>query len=575
METFCHIRDKDGKLVPQKLYPHHKKYFEHAKSISYVVKGRQIWFTTTIIGDFMYDCNIKDGHKAIFVNLDAQKTEAVFDRAHCIHDEWPTKLKQKLDSDTKGDLTFSDTKSQFLALTCKNDMGEKKAKEFGRSLTAKAIHISEAAYVVHLKHLLAGILGSRPKTGEEQSRLILESTGNGTQGDFYERCMAVKDHGAQVVPNVWHFGDQSLHFIPWFEHFEYRMDIDPFESVHVPEDAKRKWLENEIAHREQMDKYDDMDEADKDRALNFLRYIALNEYELVSDPDNCVRITNQEYPATMLHAFQSTGGAYLSLTRTEQQCEKWKNENQFGEMGQLPIRGRVVIPDEGKAQFIPNHNGDIQLWEPPVAGWHDRYLVFGDCGQGMPEGDNDFIGVLDRVKNKVVAVAHGTFGPQKAAAIFRALGLWYHNAKIAWENNNPGVGVTIKLREWDYPNLYKWRDGESNLDFGWLTNEQTRKNGLEILRNQYHNITSGIEIPFLEFYKEARAFQIPMGKTKPEGLGEHDDIIMGHMVGCAVSSMMPTPERVKRTKQLIPGTVGYQIHQSMMENNTPKGMRNW
>ena len=101
---------------------------------------------------------------------------------------------------------------------------------------------------------------------------------------------------------------------------------------------------------------------------------------------------------------------------------------------------------------------------------------------------------------------------------------------------------------------------------------------LELFRHKFQDPISGHKIPYLEFYNEARAFQIPLGKTKPEAMpGKHDDIIMGEAIGAAVSALMPDPEVIVKQTIHKPGTVGYEVQKRINRhrNRTPAGMRNF
>jgi len=574
-ETLLKVFDKAGRLVPLRSFPHHRKYHQYAKPISHVVKGRQVYMTTDICGDFYLDCCERKGINSIFINLDSKKTEEVFRRVHTFHENYPKCIRPKLKTKQSGLLIFEDRKTSFHAITSKNDGGKQAANDLGRSITAQNVHISEAASIIYLKDLLDGMFGSRPKGADSKSRVILEGTGNGAQGEFYFRCMEIHDNGTLVAPNTWHYGDQSLHFIPWFEHLEYRMAGDPFLTMHIPEESRRLWQESEVEHREAMDANDDMDEGDKVRALKWRRYVAVNEYKLTKDPMGCIRTMNQEYPATLLHAFQASGKAYLSLTLTEQNQQKWKKFNEEGDFAPLPIPGRLFHKYGDTPTFKPEYGGEIQVFFPPITGWRDRYLVFADIGGGHVDSDRDYIGVRDRLNNMTVCVAHGTFGPKKTARLMLALGVWYDMAKLVWENNNHGIGVTIELRNADYPNLWCWNDKRDvDIDFGWRTSETTRKTMLELFKNSYEDQITPLQILFLPFYKEARAFQIPPGKRRPEGIDEFDDCVIAEAIGNAVSKTMPEPERIVRIQKYHPGQVGYLKQKAFGKKETPLGLRN-
>ena len=569
MATFLKIYDKNGELVPFSVFDTHRKYMKWRKPFSIVVKGRQIFMTSFVEADNTLDTMFRDGLNCALLNIDSDKTEEVFERVHVFVNNMPYSkdgrwtLKPKLDVERGNKLTFKRTHSSFSALTCKNDAGPKAAAEFGRSLTCQRLHVSDAGYVTHLDKILEGYLESMPVG--DKTRVVLEGTGNGARGEFYGRAMMIKDNGKLVAPNVWHYGDQSLHFIAWFEHPEYRMAEDPFEITPLTSpDAIHHWAESEQEHRREMDKYPELSENDKNEALYWRRWVAINKHKLATDPIGCIRIMNQEHPATLKHAFQTTGSAYLSITKVEQQAETWKAWNTEGEYAPLPWIGRIYREKDANGhvhtRFKQETRGDIMIWFPPVRRWKHRYIVGGDIGGGLPDSNRDCAFVIDRERQVVAAAVHGTYGPKKMARLLQDLGYHYGTCLLAWENNNHGIGVTMGLREDDYPHLYSWNDKQTeDLDFGFLTNERNRKTGLELLKARYEDQIQGLQIPYLGFYPEARAFRKPPGSEKPEGIGEFDDTVMAIMIANAVSATMPPPEKIKEKYIPEPGTVGYEV----------------
>ncbi len=579
-ETFLRVYDKQGKLVPLKTFPHHAKYHKYAKPFSIIIKARQVYVTTDIEGDTYYECNISTGVKAVFLNLDGKKTEMVFDRAKKFHEYYPEKIRQDLKKDTGMAMCFKDNGSEFHALTCKNDAGQKASKEFGRSITAQIVHISEAPYMIYLKEILDGLMGAVPEG--EIVRVILEGTGNGAQGECYDRAMVIKDNGehpkdenGEDVPNVWHYGEQSLHFIAWFEHYEYRMDKDPFETLVLDERSRKMWIEDEQDHVREMEKYGDID---IQRALNWRRSRAFNKFGLVKDPAGCIKIMNQEYPATLKHAFQSSGTAFLSMTKTDQQHTKWKEYNRTSKFAPLPWDGSIYHEKGEKPIFKQSLNGEIMVWIPPEIGWSSRYCLGADVGGGLADSDRDCVFVKDRLTNQYVACVHGTYGPKKLAKLMLDLATYYCRAKIGWENNNHGIGVTQWLLAWDYPHLYSHKDEprrDAELDWGFYTGVNSRSIGLELLKARYEDQVRCLEIPYLGFYPEARAFQTPPGKTKPKGIGEHDDCIMAAMITEAVCKSMPPCVKMVKKTEYHKGTIGYVKQKALGQlHNKSRALRN-
>jgi hypothetical protein len=89
------------------------------------------------------------------------------------------------------------------------------SKHIGRGGTYTHIHCSEIAFYADTESIMAGILqGGNPT-------LYLESTPNGAQGYFYEKCMEALDGNGNYV----------FHFYPWWLDTEYRIPLLPDEII--------------------------------------------------------------------------------------------------------------------------------------------------------------------------------------------------------------------------------------------------------------------------------------------------------------------------------------------------------
>src|SRR5574341_710068 len=85
----------------------------------------------------------------------------------------------------------------------------------GRSGTYTHVHGSEAAFWPDAEALVAGIMqGGNPE-------IVLESTPNGAQGYFYNRCMEALDGSIE-----W-----TLHFYPWWWEPEYTLPLADGEAL--------------------------------------------------------------------------------------------------------------------------------------------------------------------------------------------------------------------------------------------------------------------------------------------------------------------------------------------------------
>lgn len=558
MPQLLRVRNKElNALVPMTPTRIHLKFKKWQRRIAYVVKPRQVYFTTFMGAEAFLDVVEGAGLRALFVNLDGRVTEEVFDRFHTFHKEFALKpLLPGTKRETTKKLSFLNGGS-FDAITVNNDGGEDAARTAGRSCTEQLVHGTEVAFWRHYSAFMSGMLDSVPKDG----RIVLESTGNGAQGGFYDDVMEVVDKGQQVAPGVWVLGEKSVHFFQWWEHPEYTREDDPLTSYQAQMEPRhlKMFTDSEAEHRAQMDKDPELTEEFKAKAMNWRRGMLFSK-GFLRDPENAIRVMDREYPGTIRHSFQSTGSAMLSLSLTDMRREEWKQHNKAAG---LPLSGRIEKTGAGKYAMWPGSE-DFHFWAPPydpdVEAWEDRYCVGADVGGGNIDSDPDVIWVKDRVINKYVAVSHGKWGPTKTAQLLMAAGYFYNTAKICWETNNHGVAVSIKVWEAQYPNVYRWDDkAETYKGMGFPTTEASRRLALAALKNVYEDLNRPVQIPYVEFYREAAAFGPPAGKpdAKPEGQnGVPDDCVMAMAVTEACSASMGEPTRVETWAPSQPGSFG-------------------
>lgn len=557
MPRLLFIRDKNQKQVPAVPTRVHLKFKKWQRKLSYCVKPRQIWFTSFTQGDYFLDC-VDVGVKVLFINLDNRVTEEVFDRVHNYHDNFALKpLLPATKRSTTRKLSWVNG-AAYDAITCKNDDGPETAKTLGRSCTVQRVHVTEAAYMRYYREFTAGMLDSIPTDG----RCVFESTGNGAQGGFYEDCMEIFERGQNVAPGVWVMGDKSLHFFAWWEHPEYRLATDPLPEFRAQMEPRhvQQLDQSEADHLAEMRKDLEMPEAERQSAINWRRWMLLNKKGFLRDPDGAIREMDKEYPATIRHAFASTGSAFLSLSLIDLRREEWKKMNAETRM---PLSGRMAKDQAGRWTVFPGFD-EVHFWAFPydadAEAWEDRYLVGADVGGGNPDSDPDCVWVKDRWTNMYVAVSHGKWGPKKTAEILMALGYFYHTAKIVWETNNHGVGVSLAVWGAQYPNAYRWDEkAEEWKGWGFQTGERSRDAALRRLKQVFEERTRPLLVPYLEFYKEAAAFGPAAGKpdSKLEGQnGTHDDTVISMAITEAVCLTMPPARQVEVYQAAQPGTFG-------------------
>ena len=104
--------------------------------------------------------------------------------------------------------------------------------EAGRGTTPTILHASEVAFWTHDEKILAGLFNGLSQA--EGTEVILESTANGAQGEFY-RLWQDAIHGRNEYIPI---------FIPWFKTSEYTRPIP--KDYDMALDEYEEWLVSEF-----------------------------------------------------------------------------------------------------------------------------------------------------------------------------------------------------------------------------------------------------------------------------------------------------------------------------------------
>lgn len=579
MPSLLKIADKDRKIVPFVPTRAHRKLARNHNRFNFWVKPRQVWATSFGLADNFLDCTLGNGVKALFINLNARVTQDVFGRCKDFIKFHPIpQIMPKISKESGVRIEWANG-ATFDAITVNNDGGADYARGIGRSCTIQRVHVTEAGYMRHYRDFMNGLEESLPRPN---GSAIIESTGNGAAGGFWEDCDEIYTKGQEVEPNVWVLGEKTLCFIAWWEHDEYSSTQDPLPGfIGLFTDAHhRLWNESEEEHKREMDKDASLSDEFKENAIFWRRAKLLNK-GFLKDPEGAIAIMNQEYPATISHAFQASGSAFFSLSLTNDRAEEAKKYNREK---RFPIVCDIMSI-KGVPTIIPG-NGDCLMWDAPydpgTENWENRYCIGGDVGGGNRDSDPDVIWVKDRLFNRYVFICHARLGPDDHARKIIEIAKCYHNAHLSFENNNHGAGVQIKVWEFGYPNVYKFDESRDKYQgYGFNTNESTRNIGLQHLKSVYEDRQRPLLVHYEQFYHELRTFRSPPGRTptgqprKPVAdAGKHDDLVMGMMVCEALDAILPPPQRVYDSVNYEPGQAGFFKQMAMQGGAIQGGLRN-
>lgn len=226
--TFLKILDKSKNLVPFKWNRAQRHFHAHRTGRDLILKARQLGFSTLIQGELF--------RRAV------TSTRTTMTMAH--DDETTQKLRRMADrfwencrfGSIQPARKYSNaTLTSYPEFDSESIIATAGSKDAGRGGTYTDFHGSEVAFWKDAEKIVAGAMqGGNPD-------VVLESTPNGTQGYFYERCMeALRGEG------VW-----TLHFYPWWWDDAYRVELEPGQEL-IYTDEEQALVERHALTAEQI-----------------------------------------------------------------------------------------------------------------------------------------------------------------------------------------------------------------------------------------------------------------------------------------------------------------------------------
>lgn len=277
--------DDEGLVIQFKMNRAQRRLASRLWHRNIILKARQLGFTTFVCILWLDTALFsKSPIRCGIIAQDKEAAEAIFkDKVKFAYENLPEILRERfpLERDSATELKFAHNRASIRVATSM------------RSGTIHRLHISEhgkicAKYPDKAKEVKTGSIPAVPKSGI----LIIESTAEGQDGDFYEmtqRAIALAEKRAPLTPK-----DYRFHFFAWWEAPEY--ELDPSHIVFTEADNRYFTdVEARIGRKLSPEK----------RAW----YVATREADFGGDAS----LMWQEYPSYPDEAFQvSTEGCYFS-----------------------------------------------------------------------------------------------------------------------------------------------------------------------------------------------------------------------------------------------------------------------
>ena len=225
-ERYLVIQDKDGELVPLVLNPMQRDLESKLTGRDLLLKPRQKGATTFIQARHQYKL-LRGNARISTLCHDDDLTQDIREMADRFYDNLPEASKPRRKYANAKLTTYAELNSRARIATVGGHAGQDSSgKRKGRGGTNTDIHGTEVAFWPDAEGVMSAIM----QAGNPD--IILESTANGAQGWFYERCMEAYEGK----------GPWTLHFYPWFYDDEYSTPLEPGEVLEYT-DAEQKLVD--------------------------------------------------------------------------------------------------------------------------------------------------------------------------------------------------------------------------------------------------------------------------------------------------------------------------------------------
>ncbi|MGI9548549.1 MAG: hypothetical protein ACR2M7_01010, partial [Bdellovibrionales bacterium] len=345
--------------------------------------------------------------------------------------------------------------------------------EAGRGTTPTILHASEVAFWQHDEKILSGLFqGISQAAGTE---VILESTANGAQGEFYRLWKGAVAGDNEYIPI----------FLPWFLTPEYKRPAHEGMELTVEEEKLQE------------------------------------KYELTNDQLYWRRLKvaeggklkfQQEYPASADEAFIVSGSNVFNVEKLD---------------ALIPQKVLKRSEWDPASKFMEeNREGNLYIYDYPS--WEEPYIIGADVSLGVGQDYSSAV-VMNNRYEIVALYRNNRIDPSMWGELLFYLGRYYNNAFLAVESNSMGIATLQRLDHMGYVNLYRQTkvanvSNEEGERLGFRTTSATKPAIIGNLKNLIDN--EEVMIPSPVIIQELKDYiATDTGKTEAAP-GCNDDTVI-------------------------------------------------
>ena len=459
------------KIITEKL---NEQYEKTGKVRAIVLKARQQGISTYCAGRVFWKTYFTPYSRSVVMAHDSATSDALFAMSKNLILNMPKEYRPEMLRSNAKEIKFAHNEAQYRLYTAGSP-------EAGRGTTPTILHASEVAFWQHDEKILAGLFqGISQAKGTE---VILESTANGAQGEFYRLWKTAERGEGEYIPI----------FLPWF--------ITPEYTAEAPEG-----FELTETDQEYMQKYDlSLDQM-------YWRSLKIAEGGELK--------FKQEYPATPEEAFIVSGSNVFDLEKVNKLIPQ-------------PILKKRRFDFDSK-MWDDHGEGSLEIYDYPKM--DEGYLIGADVALGVGQ-DYSAAVVFDRDARVMATYRNNRVDPSKYGDLLFYLGRYYNNALLAVESNSMGIATLQQLERMRYVNLYRQTkianiNNEEGERLGFRTTLQSKATVIGNLKSSIED--EDIWIPSATIIQELKDYiSTETGRTEAAP-GCTDDLVMALAIGLEV-----------------------------------------
>jgi hypothetical protein len=450
------------------------------------LKARQLGISTVTEGVLFWWGFLHHGTNGLVMAHEATPSAELFEMTKLYWDRWEFRDAYTLQSQTKQNLHWAETRSRLRIATARNIQS-------GRGSTLHAVHASEVAFYPDPETLMLGLSQTIPQ--RHGTIVVLESTANGVGNWFYDEWQAAEEGESDYIPL----------FFPWYKHPEYKLHTTlTVKSELIPEERVLLRLGASFEN------------------------LAWRRWAVTNLARGDIQRFMQEYPSTPEEAFITTGRPIFSHIHLKKAFDE------------LPgIVGRFHETVRKRVEFVVDGTGPWTIFKKPRANdarW-DRYFASGDPSETV-SGDPACVQIFNRQTLEQVAVYHNRVNPMHFADEMMLAGKYYNECMLCPEVEGGGQATVARILTRGYPNV--WLDkrpdrvkGSFNV-YGWSTNYNRKRWAIGTLQRTL--LDGSLTLHDRKTYNQLRNYvEDESGYWGNADREVHDDAVMALAIGVCAS----------------------------------------